>query len=160
MGVTDKNLEHSATLLFKSAMISLLTLSPSLMAGLYLLDNRVPLHSPYATGCIVLLLAAADFMGLLFLEPYRRHLSRLTLPALVGAMTVVFLFVLVDALNRFIENLGFSFLAPFAAAGLILLYAALFAEKNIALKVFLCLNSIAVMLLWAMGSIDKVSMPF
>lgn len=161
MSTTRKNVDQTAVLLFaKSASGSLLVLAPSLLAGLYLVETRVPLHAPYAISGATLLLAAVDFIIVFSLEPYRRHLSSLSLPALLGAVAVVLLFTITDTMNRFIDHLGYGFLSPFSAASIALLYAATFIERHMPMKALFCLNSIAVMLLWALGSVDKVSMPF
>jgi hypothetical protein len=152
--------DHDITQFLKSASFSMLALSPSLMAGMYLADNRTLLQAPYLMDYALLALAALDMAAVLLLEPYRRQFSRLTFPALIGAATVILLFVIAYALSRFFGHMGYVFLTPLVVLCLGLICATVFAERNIALKFYLSLNSVAVMLLWALGSIDKITMPF
>ena len=146
--------------LLKSSIISAIILAPALIAAIYLVENQGPIHAPYLVACVILLLAALDFALVIIIEPYRSKFSKLTLPAFIGAMAIVLLFVIMEAANRFFENLGYSVLTPVVAAGVVLLYATVFTEKNIVLKCYLSINSVALMFLWAMGAIDKITLPF
>ena len=153
--------DHSATQFFKSASISILILSPSLAAGLYLImDNPIPLLTPYQITCLILILALLDIVTVILLEPYRRYFSKLTPPAFFSAITAVLLFVIANAFNSFLNHRGYGSLTPFVVAAMALIYTTIFLEKNIALKCYLSLNSIAVILLWVLGSIDRVAIPF
>ena len=144
----------------KSASIGILALSPSLATGMYLLDNSALLEEPYQTVCLILLIAAIDLALLVILDPYRRDLSKLTLPTLISAMATILLFIITDSINRFFEHLGYAFLTPFVIVCVALIYTTVFLEKNITLKFYLSLNSIAVMLLWALGASNRIMMPF
>jgi hypothetical protein len=144
----------------KSALITLLILSPSLLLGIFLIGDRPPVPYAYFVSCTILLLAAIDFATVVFIEQYRRRLGALTIPAFLGTIFIILMFVIAASLNRFFEHLGYGYMTPFAFAALLLVYAAAFREKNIALKCYLSLNSIALALLWAMGTSDKITMPF
>lgn len=146
--------------LFKSALISLVILSPSLLSGIFLIENHVPVTHAYLVACLILLLAVLDFVMVVLLEPYRRRLGALTMGAFIVTISIILLFIMTNALHRFFDHLGYDYLTPFVVAGELLLVAAVFFEKNAALKCSLSLNSIALAVLWAMGAADKVTMPF
>lgn len=146
--------------LLKSALVSALVMIPSVLSGFYLMDHRVPVQYAYFVACSIVLLAVFDFATVIFIEQYRSRLGKMTLPALLGAIAIIFLFIVMESLNRFIEDLGYSFLTPFIAAMMLLISAAVFTEKNTILKIYLGINAIALMLLWAMGASDKIMMPF
>ena len=152
--------DHRLTQFIKSVSIGILALSPSLATGMYLLDNSALLEEPYQTICLILLIAAIDLALLVILDPYRRDLSKLTLPALFSTMAIVLLFIITESINRFFEHLGYTFLTPFVIACIALIYTAIFLERNIALKFYLSLNSIAVIFLCVLGATNRIMMPF
>lgn len=152
--------DHRLTQFIKSASIGALIISPSLTTGMYLMDNNTLLEEPYQTVCLILLIAAIDLAMLVILDPYRRDLSKLTLPALISTMAIILLFIITESINRFFEHLGYTVLTPFVIACIALIYTTIFLERNIALKFYLSLNSIAVMFLWALGASNRIMMPF
>lgn len=155
-----KNSLFSGQNLFKSTLVSIFVLAPSLVSWLFLMANHVPATHAYLVACGVLLLAVIDFAVIVLLEPYRRRLGLLTMLSFIGVIGIVLLFVAADALNRFIDHLGYGIVTPVAIGGALLLTAAIFCEKNTVLKCHLSINSIALAVLWAMGAADKVTMPF
>ncbi|MFH1158655.1 MAG: hypothetical protein V1721_07230 [Pseudomonadota bacterium] len=145
---------------FKSFLVSLLVLAPAALTGYFLTENRAPLPSPYLIAYAILLWAVLDFIIVVLIEPYRRAVGKLTIPAFIGAISIVMLFVIAESLNRFFKHLGYSLLTPFVIAAVALIAVAVFREKNIVLKCYLSLNSIMLIVLWALGSADKITMPF
>lgn len=144
----------------KSVLVGTLVIIPSVLTGYYLMDNPVPTQYAYFVACSVLFLSVLDFAIVVFIEQYRDRLGRVTMPALLSAIAVIFMFIIMESLNRFIKELGYSYLTPFIAVTILLIYAAVFTEKNMLLKVYLGINSIALMLFWAMGFSNKIMMPF
>lgn len=146
--------------LLKSLLISALILSPSLALEGFLLQNRVELNAPYLAACIIVFLAVMNFLTILMIEPQWRKLSKFTFPAFLATIAVILMYMMVEALNRFVEYFGYGVLTPFVAACMLLIYITVFTEKNIVLKCYLSLNSVAITVLWMMGSVDKITMPF
>jgi hypothetical protein len=146
--------------ILKSILTGAIVLAPAVAVEMYLIGHKAPLQASYFFACVVLFLGVIDFGTVVMIEPQRKRLSSLTMPAFLSAMAVVLLYVISESLNRFVQHLGYEWLTPFAMASIVMLYGAVFIEKNLALKCQLSLNSIAVTFLWAMGSIDKVTMPF
>lgn len=141
-------------------LASVLVILPSILSGIYLSENSVPVQYAYFVACTVLLLAALDFATVVFIEQYRSRLGALTMPALLATIAVIFLFIIAESLIRFFEHLGYTFITPVVIAAMLMIYAAIFMEKNMMLKSYLSINSIALALLWAMGASDKITMPF
>jgi hypothetical protein len=156
----QKTFSQRSMTFLRQALLNTLILSPALSSAIYLIQNKGPIHAPYLIACIVLLLTALDFIAVIMIEPQRSKFSILTLPALLSTMAVILLFVIAEALNRFAGHFGYSFLTPFVAVTVLLAYAAVIKEKNIPLKCYLSLNSIALMFLGELGPIDKNTMPF
>ena len=77
-----------------------------------------------------------------------------------SSISIVMLFVIAESINRFFKHLGYAALTPFVVAAAALIALAVFREKNIALKCYLSLNSIMLIVLWALGAADKITMPF
>jgi hypothetical protein len=149
---------------FKSATTSSIALALSVAVGFYLKDNRLTLGASESISSALLFVAALDIGVAVLLEPYCRRLSALTIPAMISVTGLVLLFAVADALNRFSENsvghVSYNWLTPFVITSLALIYGAMFKERSLLLKGYFSLNSMAVMFLWALGSIDKVMMPF
>ncbi len=144
----------------KSASASIVVLVPSLIAGMYLMDNRLPLQEPFIISYLILILSAINLALVIMMEPYRRDYCKMTSPALASVIAVVLLFAMTESLNRFYLHLGYNALTPFVIACLSLVYMTIVLEKSIVMKLYLSLNSVSVMALWALGSIDKFTMPF
>lgn len=140
--------------------MSILMLIPSPLLGILLMESKMPLQYPVLVAYTVLFLAAVNFITVVLIEPYRRREGKLTLSALLAAIAVILLYAVSETVNRFVEHLGYEWLTPLVAAGVLLLYAAIFREKSVALKFQLSVNSIALAILWMAGSADKITMPF
>lgn len=124
------------------------------------MDSHVPVQYAYFVVCTVLLLAVLDFATVVFIEQYHKRLGKLTLPSLLAAIAVIFLYMVMESFNRFFEQLGYGFLTPLVVIVVLMIYAAIFMEKSLLLKSYLGINSVALALLWAMGASDKITMPF
>ena len=135
-------------------------MSPSIMLGTLFMDAHVSVQYAYFVTCTVILLAVFDFTTVVFIEQYRRELGATTIPALLATIFIILLFVIAASLNRFFQHLGYEYLAPFVFATVLLTYVAIFLEKNMVLKSYLSINSIALILLWVVGNSDRVIMPF
>ncbi len=144
----------------KSLLLSPLLILPSVVLGIFLSRTVVPVQYGYYVCCTVLLLAVFDFATVIFVDQYRDSLGRATIPALLGTIAVILLFVIIESLNRFFFQLGYGYLTPFVVAALLLTYAAIFIEKNTLLKVYISINSLALVLLWTTGITGRVAMPF
>ncbi len=144
----------------RNTLISFLMILPSVLLTLFLKGNSVPVQYAYFVACTIVLLAVFDFATVVFIEQFRKNLGKLTLPALLAALGMIFAFMIMEALNRFIEHLGYVLLTPFVFLAVLLIYVAIFMEKNLMLKTYLSINSIALLILWVMGTLDKVTMPF
>ncbi|MBI3441492.1 MAG: hypothetical protein HY052_06785 [Proteobacteria bacterium] len=148
------------TPMLKSILFGIAIILPSVLSEMYLKNHGVPAQYAFLTASAVVFLAVLDFIIIIAIEPFRRSLSILTIPTLLSSIAVIFLYMVTESLNRFFEHLGYAFLSvPVVTAGL-LIYVAILWEKKIFLKSYLCLNSIALELLWAMGNTDKITMPF
>ena len=139
---------------------TLFILSPSLAAGLCLLNGNLPLQPALKISYLILFLMSVNFAGAIMLEPYRRYLSKLSLPAILGMAAVVLLFTALATLKPLFTHISFGWLTPFVVAGEGLIYTAIFREKNIPLKCLLSLDSIALMFLYALSAADKFTLPF
>ena len=144
----------------KSFIINILILIPSILIGFYLTENNAPLPYPYMIAYAILLWATLDFIIVVLIEPYRRILGALTIPAFIGTISIVMLFVIAESINRFFKQFSYGLLTPFVIVVIVLIAVAVFREKNIALKCYLGLNSIMLIMLWALGASDKITMPF
>jgi hypothetical protein len=111
-------------------------------------------------SCIIVLLAVFDFTTVVFIEQYRRKLGKPTIPALLGTIFVILLFLIGASVSRFFKHLDYGYLTPFVIVAIALIYIAIFWEKNMALKSYLSMNACALSILWAMGASDKIVMPF
>ena len=139
---------------------SVLILSPSLAVGLGLLNDSLPLQQALKISYLILFLASVNFAAAIMLEPYHRYFSGLSLPAILTMVAIVFLYMVIESLKPLFPHLSFGWLTPFVVAGVGVVYAAIFREKNIPLKCLLSLDSVALMFLWALGAADKFTLPF
>jgi len=145
---------------FKSFFTSTPVVALSVLTGVYLLRGYVSAQYAYFVTCAVLLLAAFDFATVVFIEKYRSTLGALTLPAFLAALGTIFLFIVVESFNRLFEGFGYTLTMPFVAVAVLMIYAAIFMEKNMMLKICLGINSLALALLWALGATDMITLPF
>lgn len=144
----------------KSFIASTLIVLLSALIGTYLLRSDAPVHYAYFVTCTIILLAIFDFVTVVFIERFYTTLGILVIPALISTILIIFMFVVIESLNRFYDHLGYAFLTPFVFIAVLLIYAAIFLEKNAMLKTYLGINSVALLLLWATGTADKITMPF
>ena len=145
---------------FVSIATNLLILSPSLAVGLGLLNDKLPLQPALKISCLILFLASVNFGAAIMLEPYRRYFSSFSPSAIIGMVTVIFLYTVMESLKPLFPQLSFVWLTPFAIASAGLIYTTIFMEKNIPLKCLLSLDGIALMFLYALGAADKFTLPF
>jgi len=144
----------------KSFIWSTIAILPSILIGNFLRDHQVPVQYSYFVGVTVLMLAAFDFATVVFIEQYKSKMGKLTIPALVGANAIIFMFIIAESFNRFLTHVGYAYITPFLLISVILIYIAIFREKMLVMKLYLSLNSMALLLLWTMGLADKIVMPF
>jgi hypothetical protein len=144
----------------KSTLLSVLLILPSALLGRYLFGNVMSVQYSYYVVCTILILAAFDFATVIFIEQYRRSLGILTIPVLLATIAVILMFTIMESLNRYFNHLGYTFLTPFVLVTILLIYAALFLEKNIMLKAYIAINSVALVLLWITAVTGRVVMPF
>jgi hypothetical protein len=75
---------------FISAAANLLILAPSLAVGVSLFNDNLPLQPALKMSCLILFLASVNFGLVIMLDPYRRHFSKLSPPAIISMVAVVF----------------------------------------------------------------------
>lgn len=148
------------TLQVKALFISALILIPSPLFAMFMIESKLPLQYPLIIAYTAIFLACADFLTILLIEPYRHRRGSLTMSALLAAIAIIFLFVVSESLNRFVAHVSYGWFTPLVAAGVLLIYAAIFLEKNVTLKCQLSLSSVVLGLLWIAGTADKITMPF
>lgn len=151
---------HGVLQLFKAATASIIILSPSIAAGVCLLENQLPLQEALRTSVMILFLASVNIAVAIMLDPYRHNYSKLAPLSLIGMVTVVLLYAIFEALNRFFGHLNYGLLAPLVGICQALIYTTVFLEKSTVMKCLLSLSSIALMFLYALGAADKFTMPF
>jgi hypothetical protein len=142
------------------AVLDILTMAPSVVLGAYLRDKAMPLQFAYFVSCTILLLAVFNFATVIFIAKSGRNFAWVTMPALLSVISIIFMFVVMESLNRFYPTLGYRFATPFVALVVLLVYAGIFVEKSRTLKLYLGINAAAPMLLWAMSMSGRVVMPF
>ncbi|MDD9900260.1 MAG: hypothetical protein OXT65_04715 [Alphaproteobacteria bacterium] len=146
--------------LFKSMLSSLLVCVPTFCLSVYIMEARHFVWPAALTMLAILGLACGNFALVVFLEHYRKNIGGLTLHALLGAVAVVFIFLVVSGINRFVKDFGYDWLFPVIAVYLVLSFLAIFKEKVVLLKLHLGINSIVVAILWTLGTTDKITLPF
>jgi len=158
--LTTATYEQKITRIIISAGGSLLVLLPSLAAGVALLEGDLPVQPALKMSCLIMFLASVNFGTVIMLDPYHRYFSKLSPPAIISMVAVVFLYLVIASLKLYFPPISYSWLAPFVVASEALIYTTIFLEKNIPLKCLLSLDSIALMFLWALGDADKFTLPF
>ncbi len=139
--------------------ISLVAIIPSVVIGMLLKDHNIPVHYSHMVGITILLLAVFNFTTVVMIDEYD-NIKRLTIPALVTATAIIFMFIIAESLNRFLMQMGYSYITPFLFIVNLFTYVAIFREKNYVLKLYLSLNTIALYILWAMGCAETFTTPF
>jgi hypothetical protein len=145
---------------FRSATTSLLVCAPSLLFCVYIIRSHVAMPAPTLLMAALLGVGVLNFVLTVALEYVRRRIGRLTLPAILGMAAVVFLFVLAESMNRFVRDFNYQWLLPAVGAAITLSLLAIFREKALALKIYLAFNALALAVLWGLGSMGQVWMPF
>lgn len=139
---------------------SLAIAGPSTFLTVILINKHVALPEPWLWMSGIFAIAIVDFLAVVMLEPMRKKLGKLTIPALLAGVTLVLAYTLYATVSRYLGENGYDWLLPFTLAGLALCYCGVFREKSLALKSLLALNGIALTLLWCLGAIGKVTLPF
>ncbi len=140
--------------------ISLIVIIPSAIIGLLLKDHTVPVHYSHMVGITVLLLAVFNFTTVVMIEGYNDVIKKFTIPAIVASTAIIFMFIIAESLNRFLTEMGYSYITPFLFIVILFTYFAVFKEKHFILKTYLSLNTLALYILWAMGSAETFTTPF
>ncbi len=146
--------------LIRSYLISFGISLPSLAVSVYLTQFRITWWEPHVIFAGILFVSVINFIALIFLEEVRSRIGKLTIPMLLASVSLIFLFVLIEGVNRFYPLFGYKWLFPVIALVIIFKYLAMFKERNLALKFYLAINIIALSALWGLGQADKIDLPF
>lgn len=146
--------------LLMSMVTSLGVCVPSFCASVWLMETQVDFSHPALVAMGILGLAVINFGVIVMLDKYRARLGALTLPALLATVGVVLLYMMAEAINRFVADFGYQWLFPFVAGVLGLCLVAIFREQRLILKCQLGVNGIGLAVLWTLGASDRLAMPF
>jgi hypothetical protein len=147
--------------LYKSLVTSLGVSIPGFFLSVFLMETQI--QWPHPAWIILGILAGAvvNFGVIITLDRCREKIGHMTIPALLAVVGVVLMYLIAEALNRFIDSrIGYSWLFPFVVLSTGLCLLAIFKEKKIALKCHLAANSVIIAVLWALGTADKIALPF
>jgi hypothetical protein len=125
-----------------------------------MMQTRTDWPHSYLFVIAILGLMATDFLMLFVIEPYRASLGDLTMPAMLSFIGVTVFFLMNEAINRFVVAYGFGWLTPVVITGLAVCYIGVMREKYVPLKLFLCLNGLAMTVLWCLGDAGRMTLPF
>lgn len=139
---------------------SLMLAGPCTVYSVLVMQKHVSYAEPWLWMLGILALAIVCILATMLLEPVYRTIGRLTMPALLGYVALVMLYVLAQTLNRYITHLGYEWLFPFVIAAQGLCYCGIFFEKHLYLKSLLGVCGLALTVLWCLGVADKVALPF
>lgn len=144
----------------KTVLIGLLMAAPAAGVSAMLMDTRMAW--PHATTVMLCIygLTMANFLALVAIEPYRNRIGDLTIPALLLFISMIFAYTMTETIERFVANYGFTWLTPVCIVALAVIYGSVVREKFLLMRLFLCLNGLALTVLWCLGDADKVSLPF
>lgn len=147
--------------LLKSTTASLGLCVPSLCLCVYLMQTRVDWAHPAMTAMVALSVGALNLGVIVALDPVRRELGRLTMPALLSTVAVVLLYTMTEAINRFVQDIGYTWLFPLVVATLAVSFMAIFIEGKVPLKFLLAVNALTLATLWGLGVSGRLSaLPF
>lgn len=146
--------------LIRSHATSMLVCVPAFCLSVWIMETYIPWPSPALVMTGVMGVAAVNFLLIVALERWRSRLGTLTLPALLGAVGIVMLFMIAQGVNRFYMDFGYGWLLPAVVFYMMLSSVAIFRERFVALKCYLALNAVALSVLWGLGAADKVALPF
>jgi hypothetical protein len=144
----------------RSLMTSMLVALPCLMMAWSIIRMRITWSAPATVMMAILCLGVLNFVLTVGLEPVRRRIGGLTLPAILASSSVVFLFVLAGSFNRFVQDVNYQWLLPVVGMCLILSLLAIFRERILALKLYLAFNALSLSVLWGLGATGRVWLPF
>jgi hypothetical protein len=148
---------HGSTL---SVAASMTVCVPAFLLAAWIIETRGAPLSPSLVIPGALGMAALNFVLVVVLEQCRSRIGPFTLQALLGEIGVVMLFVIAAAINRFVGDVGFSWMMPAVLLYLALGAVAVFRERRVSLKFLLGLNALAMAALWGVGAMGKVVLPF
>lgn len=143
-----------------SIAASLAVCLPTFVLSVWLMEAKIAWSHPSLIVVAILALAALNFGAIVVLEYYRSSIGSLTLPALIGTVSLVLMYMIAEGINRFFRDFGYDWLFPAVVLVLGLSLLAIFKEKQLLLKLQLAANSLAIAVLGALGAADKVAMPF
>ncbi len=132
--------------------ISLIAIMPSAVIGYLLKDHNMPIYYSHMVAMTVITLAMFNFATVVMITEYGDTTKKFSVPALTTATAIILMFVIAESLNRHIADLGYQYITPFLFAVNLFIYLAIYKENDFSLKFYLSLNSIALYILWAMGS--------
>ena len=145
----------------KSLPASLGLCVPSLCLCVYLMQERIDWAQPAITAMVTLAVGLANIGVIVALDPVRRELGRLTMPALLLTVSVVLLYTITEAMNRFVQDIGYTWLFPLVVITLGVSFIGIFAEAKISLKFLLAINALTLAILWGLGVSGRLSaLPF
>ena len=109
----------------------------------------------------MLALAAGNIVMVVGLDEAGVRTGSWTPAGLFAFSGTVMLFVIGDAITRFVADIGFMWLYPTVLCCIGICAAALLREKIFAIKIWLALNCVAAASLWCLAVADKVGLlPF
>ncbi|MEZ0224993.1 MAG: hypothetical protein ACAH83_10600 [Alphaproteobacteria bacterium] len=144
----------------KPLAASLMLILPAVFISFLMWESRVTWPHSQLFMTLILGLMVLDFLMLVMLEPYRRDLGDMTIPSMLAFIALTILFTLTEGLDRFVISSGFGWLTPVAALALLVVYTGIFREKNFSMKLFLCVNALALATLCCLGDTSKIALPF
>jgi hypothetical protein len=144
----------------KPVVTSLMLILPAVFVSFLMWESRVTWPHSQLFMILILGLTVLDFLMLVMLEPYRRNLGDMTIPALLSFIALTILFTLTEGLDRFVINSGFRWLTPLAGIALLVVYSGILREKNFSMKVFLLINAMGLTTLACLGDTSKIALPF
>lgn len=144
----------------KPVLVGLLIAVPAALASATLMDSRTAWpNAPYVMLAI-LVLTLGNFLALVAIEPYRSRLGELSMPAMLVFIGMTFAYMVTESIDRFVDGYGFGWLTPVTIVALAVIYGGILREKFLMMQLALCLNGLALSVLWSLGDVDKVALPF
>lgn len=145
---------------FRSFISNLALACPGMIFGLYTLSNNVSWPAPALIMPFILAMGAGSFVLIALLDSLHTRTGQWTMPGLLAMSGIVILFMIAEVANRFLGDFGYGWLLPVVLSVQAVLYVALFTEKRLLLRTVLLVDSLAISVLWGLGSADRMFMPF
>ncbi len=136
--------------------VSLIAIIPSAIIGYLVKDHNIPVHYSHMVAITVVTLAMFNFATVVMMTEYGDSTQKFTVPALTTSTAIIIMFVIAEALNKHVTDLGYQYITPFLFLVNLFVYFAVFKEDDFPLKFYLSLNSIALYILWAMGNAEII----